>query len=335
MNFIKRFQKTIIIFLSVVLLMIFVSIAGLLWLNAPAGNGKHSITFTLPSGWYSQQVGTYLLEKKIISSHLKFKVMLKLSHSAKEIKAGYYTLNDGMSVNEIIQTISSGHSEQIKLTIPEGYTNRQIGDLLVKMNISKSRELFLQVASSKKILQKYNIVGDSSEGYLFPDTYFIPRYFTNEDVVYMMLERFVEVTRSFSDFPSDPQEIHQLIILSSIVEREAQRKEERGLIAGVFKNRLEKNIPLESCATVQYLFEKPKARLYYSDLEIKSPYNTYKNSGLPPTPIANPGKAAIEASLHPENTDYLFFVVRGDGFHQFSKTYNKHLQAKEKYILRD
>lgn len=305
------------------------------WLDAAAGDGKQTLEFSLPQGWQSRRIAKFLTEKKIIDSDFKFRTMLKLLGKGREIKSGYYLLNDAMKQTEIINVITSGHSKEIKITIPEGFTNRQIGDLLTQKKIAKSRAEFLQIANDKKILEKYRIPAKSSEGYLFPDTYFIPLHYKSKDVVQMMIRHFIDVTRSMQGFPANPKKIHELVILASIVEREAQRKEERALIAGVFANRLKKDIPLESCATVQYLFEKPKKRLYYSDLEIQSPYNTYLHNGLPPTPIANPGRAALEASLHPKNTDFLFFVVRGDGFHQFSKNFNDHLKAKKDYILRN
>ena len=134
------------------------------------------------------------------------------------------------------------------------------------------------------------------------------------------------------NFPTDPRKIHEMVILSSIVEREAKLKEERALIAAVFHNRLRDSEPLESCATVQYLFEKPKARLFFKDLEVESPYNTYKVKGLPPGPIGSPGIAAINATVNPEKTDYKFFVLKGDDAHFFSKTYKDHLAAKKQYI---
>lgn len=305
------------------------------WIDSPAGNGNRSVQFALKNGWSSEKVADFLLEKKIIGSKFKLKAMLRLQNKAQAIKSGYYSLHNAMTKKEIISVITSGRSQEIHITVPEGFTNRQIGDLLFENKLAENRQEFLNAAANKELLKKYNIPSATSEGYLFPDTYFIPVYYTCNDIVEMMLKNFVRVTRNLNDFPSEPKEIHNLVILASIVEREAQRKEERALIAGVFANRLKKNIPLESCATVQYLFEKPKKRLYYSDLEIESPYNTYRRKGLPPTPISNPGKAALESALHPRETDFLFFVVKGDGFHKFSTNFKDHKKAKNNYILKD
>ena len=125
--------------------------------------------------------------------------------------------------------------------------------------------------------------------------------------------------------------IDQVVTLASIIEREARLDKERKIISGVFHNRLKKKMLLQSCATVQYLLKEPKEELLYEDLEIDSPYNTYKYAGLPPGPIASPGLAAIEAALYPEDTDFLYFFALEDGSHVFTKTYNEHINTQNKY----
>lgn len=190
----------------------------------------------------------------------------------------------------------------------------------------------MQFASKQSLLDKYKIPAQSIEGYLFPDTYFLPQGYPKEKIMEHMIDHFYEKTKEVKNFPTEPRKIHETVILSSIVEREAKRKDERALIAAVFHNRLRDSEPLESCATVQYLFEKPKPRLFYKDLEVESPYNTYKVKGLPPGPIGSPGIAAINATVNPEKTDYKFFVLKGDDAHHFSKDFKEHNAAKKKYI---
>lgn len=172
------------------------------------------------------------------------------------------------------------------------------------------------------------------EGYLFPDTYKVTATTTEREIIDMMLARFAR--EATPEFRQKAQKLgltlHQAVILASIVEREAKVDKERPKVAAVFLNRMKKGWKLESCATVQYALGQPKARLLNKDLQIDSPYNTYKYSGLPPTPIASPGRASLQAAVNPANVDYLFFVVSQDGRHVFSRTLAEHNRAKAKYI---
>ena len=295
-------------------------------------DGSRHVDFAVKSGWGLQKVSEKLHEQGLIHNPFFFNIYARLTSQGAHIKRGVFSLDDGMSARQIMAIITSGKTKTITVTIPEGYHNRQIGDLFVEKKFFISRDEFLAFASRKNILDRFKIPANSSEGYLFPDTYYLPPAYPKEKIIVLMIEHFFEKAKEVKNFPTDPKRIHEAIILSSIVEREAQRKEERALIAAVFHNRLRDAEPLESCATVQYLFEKPKARLFFRDLEVSSPYNTYRVKGLPPGPIASPGLAAIDAAVNPEKTDYKFFVLKGDGAHQFSKSYGDHLAAKKKYI---
>jgi len=302
--------------------------------NQSTGSGDLKVDFQIESGQGSINVAKELFNKKLIKSTKAFRIYLLLTLNNSAIKKGVYQLDDSMTLLEVIATITSGKTKFITITIPEGYNNRQIGDLLSEAKFFKDRSEFITQTKNPLLLKKYNIAGESLEGYLFPDTYNIPADYPQEKVLELMVENFLKKTDAIKDFPQDSQKRHQLVILASIVEREAQLKEERPVIAGVFNNRLQKNYPLESCATIQYLFEKPKPRLFFKDLEIKSPYNTYIHAGMPPGPISNPGLAAIQATLRPVKTDYLFFVVKESGSHHFSKTFNEHVKAKQQYLAK-
>jgi len=196
-----------------------------------------------------------------------------------------------------------------------------------------SREEFLEAAAKGEF--DYDFLtgvphGEKRlEGFLFPDTYQFEADATAEEIINVMLKRFGEVYNE--EYRRRAQELGlstlEVVTMASIVEKEAKLDEERAVIAGVFYNRLKKNWKLESCATVQYLLGEPKAELSYKDLEIDSPYNTYKYYGLPPGPIASPGKASLEAALYPEEVDYLFFRANPDGSHTFSRTLAEHNQA--------
>ena len=306
-----------------------------LWLSLRSvSDGSRHVDFAVKAGSNLSSVSARLAEANLIHSQFFFKLYMRLTGKASRVKFGVYDLNDGMSAGKIAQTITSGKTKTISLTLAEGLHNRQIADIFVEKKFFASRDEFLQYASKKSILDKFKIPAQSVEGYIFPDTYHLPPGYPKEKIIEHMVEHFFEKTKEVKNFPTEPQKIHETVILASIVEREAKLKEERPLIAAVFHNRMRDSEPLESCATVQYLFEKPKARLFYKDLEVESPYNTYKVRGLPPGPIGSPGIAALDATVNPENTDYKFFVLKGDGAHHFSKDFREHNAAKKKYIGR-
>lgn len=331
MNFLRHHSLKIGIFFAIIFIaVLFITMRSL---GSP-GDGSKKIDFEVKAGYGSIVVANQLYKKGLIRSRTAFKMYLRMTGNTKSIKRGIYPLNDGMSVSEVTDIITSGITKSFSITIPEGYHNRQIAERFLDRKIIKDKKEFEIAAKSQALLNKYKIAGESVEGYLFPDTYTFPIGYTIDKILDAMVKNFFQKTSAIDAFPSDPQKIHRLVILASIVEREAKRKDERATIAGVFANRLKKNYPLESCATIQYLFEKPKTRLYYYHLEMKSPYNTYKHAGLPPGPISNPGIEAIKAALNPEPTDYMFFVVKDDeGRHAFSKSLSEHNRAKKKYIL--
>lgn len=295
-------------------------------------DGSRHVDFAVKAGSSLSSVAAKLADANLIQSQFFFKLYMRVTGKAGRIKFGVYDLTDGMSASKIAAAITSGKTKTISITIAEGLHNRQIADLFVEKKFFSSREEFLNFAGKKSILDKYKIPAQSTEGYLFPDTYFLPQGYPKEKIIEHMVEHFFEKVKDVKNFPTEPRKIHEMVILSSIVEREAKLKDERPLIAAVFHNRLRDSEPLESCATVQYLFEKPKARLFFKDLEVESPYNTYRVRGLPPGPIGSPGIAAINATVNPEKTDYKFFVLKGDDAHFFSKSYKDHLAAKKKYI---
>jgi UPF0755 protein len=218
-------------------------------------------------------------------------------------------------------------------TIPEGWHNRQIAELLTSRGMAQSAQEFLDLTANEEVLVKYKIQADSTEGYLFPDTYTIPLNYPLAKIHEAMLRRFFQVLKEVAvDKNTDPFDLQQKIILASIIEREAAKPEELPVMAGVFLNRMNKRMKLESCATVQYLLPKPKQKLLEKDLLIKSPFNTYLHKGLPPGPISNPGRAALAAVYAPKETDALFFVLKPDGTHHFAATYREHNNAKKMYL---
>lgn len=254
-----------------------------------------------------------------------FKLYLKFCGNGKNIKAGYYVINGEYSVKEIIEILKKGKDKTFKFTIQEGLTINQVIDKLEnKKRIDKDK--FKEELLRMKF--PYITPNHNFEGYFYPDTYYFPEYFTEREIINTILNEFLK------KFPPkeylDKKAFYKKLILASIIEREAQVKKDKKLIASVFYNRMEKGMTLSSDATVNYIFDYKKRRILYKDLKVESPYNTYKNKGLPPSPIGNPDKESINAAFNPSKTKYLFFVAKGDGSHYFSKTYKEHLEFQRK-----
>ncbi len=297
------------------------------------GDGQNHFELIIDSGEPSSSVVKDLSSAGMIKSSVYFNYLIKFTRAGNKIKQGVYDINDGMSSRKILDLIISGKVKLITFTVPEGYNNRQIGDLLTSKKLSATREFFLSAASNRAVIDKFKIPATTTEGYLFPETYSVPLNYPVDRIVEMMIKRFFKKLDSIPETKGiSPKDLHAKVVLASIVEREAVRKEERPMMAGVFLTRIEKSINLESCATIQYLFDKPKKRLFESDLKIVSPYNTYINSGWPPGPISNPGLPALIAAFKPEKSDKLFFLLKPDGSHYFSATFKEHLEAKKKFI---
>ncbi len=300
--------------------------------GAAPGDGSRTLNYEVRPGVGAYTVAKELQTEGMIASADWFRMWLRITGQSGAIKVGVYELNDGMSAQTVAAILTEGRVRLTALTIPEGWNHRQIGDYLAEKGFVEDREEWLRISRDPEVRTKYGIPDDTTEGYLFPDTYMVAEGTSAERIHVIMIEHFFEILEEVAGTRKVTPDIRKRILLASIVEREAVRPEERPLMAQVFLNRLERNMRLESCATIQYLFEKPRRRLYEKDLQIPSPYNTYRNAGLPPGPISNPGRAAIEAAFEPKPSDFLFFVLKPDGSHHFSATYAEHLNAKKKYI---
>ena len=257
--------------------------------------------------------------------------LMEKNHLSEKLKAGYiYCISDKGTYEDIVKAFNHWCDKTfIMITFPEGITMKDMANILyTKTNTPTTA--FLQAAGDKWVLGKiYNIVGEkvtSAEGFLYPDTY---AYDGNvHALISSMISNFIKKT-STVDWQEATRRTgltkYEIIILASIVEKEAVKKEEAPIIAGVFINRLKRGMKLESCPTVEYALGVHKKVLSLEDIKIDSPYNTYKYYGLPPTPIGNPSIAAIEAVINYKHTDYLYFVADGKGGHLFAKTYAEHL----------
>lgn len=289
----------------------------------PHETSSKEVMFEVRSGETTSRIAERLDSLNVIKHPKLFKIKAKLRNLDRTLKQGIYRLHMNMSEDSVLVVLASGSIATVTITIPEGMTLSQIAMKLDSAGLV-NKDTFLRLACDKKLLEEFNIPFQSFEGCLFPDTYKFPVGIEPQDILRMMAKRFFEVSEPFLRNSS----LDTILILASIVEKEAYLDKERPIIASVFLNRLRKGMKLESCATIEYALPEHKESLTYSDLRVNSPYNTYMNVGLPPGPICSPGKASLEASARPKETKYLFFVSKGDGSHYFSQTAEEHEKMK-------
>jgi UPF0755 protein len=262
----------------------------------------------------------------------KFRWLAFLKGDERQIKAGEYLLVTSMSPQGILETLVRGKALLRKVVIPEGSTARDIGQFLEKAGLV-SQERFIEAVSDPSLIEALSVGGGNFEGYLFPETYHFPRGVSPEEIIRKMVSQFRSVfTPEWTDRARAMGfTAHEVTTLASIVEKETGEPEERPLIAAVFLNRLKRGMGLESDPTVIYGIKAFDGNLTRKDLETFTPYNTYCIKGLPPGPIANPGRASIEAVLYPSEQPYLYFVSKNNGSHHFSSTLAEHKKMVDRY----
>lgn len=272
------------------------------------------------------EIGNALKEKGVINSVLLFSAIAWFYNYDNRIQPGRYRFVSNTDPKLVLKMLTRDIPAFLFVTIPEGATREQIALILDKNGICH-RDSFLTACSDTGLLRSLGIPFASAEGYLFPETYEFQTGSDPEAVLSRLVRQFFSTYESLRRETKTTITEEQVVILASIVEKEAKLPEEFPVIAGLFFNRLHRNIPLQSCATVQYILPEHKERLSLEDLKTPSPYNTYLKPGLPPAPICNPGRTALRAVLFPARHHYLFFVAKGDGSHIFSKTQAEHEAA--------
>ena len=327
------------IVVTLLILILCIGVTGKLYFDKQieAVNNENSskITVKIPRGSSTSKIANLLKQQDLIKNDLAFLILNKLLKTDGKIKAGTYELSGNMPAEDIIYKLVKGEvvNAATKFTIPEGFEFRQIVSRLEDLGLI-DREEFLEIANhgdfSYEFLQNIPKGENRLEGFLFPDTYEVNKDITEKELIKKMLDRFNQIFEEqyYQRAIELDMSVNDIITLASIIEREAKLDNERALVSSVFHNRIQKNMLIQSCATIQYILGERKENLTYDDLAIDSLYNTYKYSGLPPKPIASPGKSSIIAALYPEESNYLYFVLNENGKHIFSKTYQEHLNAK-------
>ena len=308
--------------------------AALLWhLGRPTGGPP--VAVTIDAGMSARAIGVRLEAFGLVRSALFFEAAARYRGLASRLEAGRYRLDGSRSLNQLLDDLLDAPLEMVRVTIPEGLTRRQTAGRLRAAGLADSAR-FVAATESPELIAELGVEAGTLEGYLFPETYFLPPDVTEEEIARHMVAEFFRVLDDSLAvrLPELGLSLHQAVTLASIVEGEAMVADERPVIAAIFHRRLGLNRRLESCATVEFALGVQKERLTNEDLQVVSPYNTYRHSGLPPGPICNPGRASLHAALHPPQTDYFFFVARGDGTHEFSRTNREHEAAKRQIQIR-
>jgi UPF0755 protein len=311
-------------------------------LDRPAGYDDTPVTFVVEPGESAATIAARLEELGLVTEGELFRMFIRYHEIDANLEAGEYVLRPNMTMAEIAETLQHARIEEVTVTVPEGWRAEQVAQMLAQENIVDGDEFLALVRRGKF---DYSLLRDrpeesSLEGFLFPETYRIPAQAEPEDLIERMLstldERFTPEMRRLA--VERGMTIYEVIILASIVEREAVMAEERPIIASVFLNRLEQAMYLRADPTVQYAkgYDATTGQWWApvtpEDWEaVDSPYSTYLYPDLPPGPICSPGLSAIQAVLEPADTEYLFFLAKGDGSHAFAITYEEHLQNQELY----
>jgi len=288
-----------------------------------AGSGRARVI--VPHGATMRVAAESLAHAGVVQSASAFRLYAMLRQRDRSIRAGTYVFQRGRSWGEVLDDLRTGKGLENSITVPEGWSLYQIVPQLARV-LNVPVESVQVAVRDTALLRAVGAPTPTLEGYLFPDTYVFPNGTTARAAVHVMVDRFQHVWQPEWDqrLQALGMSRNDVMALASIVEKEARLPEERPVIAAVYLNRLKAKMLLQADPTVQYALGKHVARVMYKDLTIDSPYNTYKHLGLPPGPIASPGRPSIVAALNPANVPYRYFVAHPDGHHEFTTDFAKH-----------
>lgn len=299
--------------------------------GAPAATGE-VVRFTVPVGASVRQVSDTLAARGLIASPLGFRLVSRFTGGDRNIRAGIYDVAMGTGARDLLAILRTGRVAVQKITVPEGLTLAEMATVLAA-RYGLDAATFLTAARDPALLRQVGIERPTLEGFLLPETYTLPLPATPAALVGAMVSGMERAWTPVWQARADSIGLTrlQVLTLASIVEGEARHDDERNVIAGVYTNRLRRNMALQADPTVQYALQLAtgtrKARLYFKDYAFQSPYNTYLRPGLPPGPVNNPGWKSIAAALYPAEVPFLYFVALPDGHHRFSKTLAEHNRA--------
>jgi UPF0755 protein len=306
------------------------------WADRAQTTAGQEKLFTIPTGQGLRQTAQALEQEGLISDAMRFNILVRLEKQDKLLKAGEYFLSTAMTPKQILGQLVQGRVHLYRVTVPEGFNLVQIAGAVAAAGLAPEAD-FLAATRNPQLVKDLGIDADTLEGYLFPDTYYFPSGLQSKAIIATMVKQFQSAFKPEWKTRAGELEmnVHEVVTLASIIEKETGSPEERPLISSVFHNRLKKGMRLETDPTVIYGIPDFDGNIKRSHLETYTPYNTYKIKGLPPGPIASPGAASLEAALFPSQSNYLYFVSKKNGTHQFSATIKEHNAAVRKYQLRN
>jgi UPF0755 protein len=296
-------------------------------LFVPAGPSQQTFV-EFKTGSSARRIASQLQQAGIIRSRSAFLLLHVYRHGS--LKAGEYSFDHPDTLSDVYSRIARGDTYARVLVVPEGYNIFDIAAAVEKLGIDSQQNFLDQARIQVGLVRDLDPQAPTLEGYLYPDTYRVPRKDKSPDVIAAMVKRFHQQARAIGLTTN----VHAVVTMASIVEKETAVPEERPLVAGVFYNRLAQHMALDTDPTVIYaalLANRYRGTIYASDLQYSSPYNTYRNPGLPPGPIANPGRDSLLAAMHPTHSDYLYFVSDNNGHHRFSRTLAEHQRNVAEY----
>lgn len=322
-----------ILLLSLILALTLGALTFTYLVRAPSVESRRFLSFSINSGESFKSVSLRLKSEGLIRSEPVFYYLGRITQKSAELKAGEYELNTEMSAWEILNVIVGSHVKLYRVTIKEGMNMFQIAQILDEAGLV-DRLQFLETCWDSQFLQDLGIPGPTVEGYLFPETYYIPRGSSPRAIIRTFVDMlWSRVPQSYLDEArAQNLSLHEIITMASMIEKETGLVGEMSLISSVFYNRLAQKMKLQSDPTAVYDILPLGGKVTREHLFRKTPFNTYQIQGLPFTPISNPGILSIYAALHPQKTDYLYFVSRRDGSHHFSASYEEHREAIEKFL---
>jgi len=303
--------------------------------SSPIDFEYREVTVEIPRGISFAQMADILDGAGLLRHKRGFYLLAFVTGASKHIQAGEYDLRSSMSPMTVLERLVKGKVKEYPVFIPEGFTLRRIATRLENQGLA-DRTRFISLASDSRLLSSLGIEGESAEGYLFPDTHTLNKSMGEEGIIRFLVRQFRRVMTPGMLERADELGLteNEVVILASIIEKEGGPKEERPLVSAVFHNRLKKGMRLQSDPTVIYDIEDFDGNIRKTDLERKTPYNTYRTKGLPPGPICNPGMEAIKAALYPAPVNFLYFVSKNNGSHQFSSNLKDHNAAVLTYQIK-
>lgn len=288
----------------------------------PPQNFPTDSAITISRGLSASSIAHRLEEQNVVKSNLLLYIVLVWFHDPANIQAGTFVYQEPLNVWQVAKrlTSASGAENLVAVTLPEGFTVKEFAKLA-------------SIGLRDFDTERFVYLGEDREGYLFPDTYYLPDDFTAEELVNLLKETYNRKTATLADeMRQHPLGEYGVITLASLLEREANNEESMRTVSGILQTRLEINMPLQADASMEYVLNRPLNELEASDLEIDSPYNTYLYRGLPPTPIGNPGIMSIRAVLTPIETDFLYYLTDSEGQFHYAETFDEHRSNIARYL---